>query len=299
MTLTKRLLCVAALAVSGAAQAQHFVEYGINLSLGNDYYEEYRQGETGSGAIQNELNQSGYGRVAGMANVGFGVNRARVDLTGTNADNPLNFEYGFATSRYWDTFTFEDPLLNGTEGSFEATLFVHGSGFFDTNGGLATSPSTEVDAFWHAVINVSVDGITDPFGSPIQSAYYAGEWYKGIGETSVEYFGDELNTYQTFHTFRFIYGEPIFMDSFLQTDISVDNQLENVAGTFDASIDLGNTSYWGGIRNLRDANGQIVTGAGYRSSSGFDYRASAVPEPATLVALGIGALLLCRRRRVA
>lgn len=289
------LACFALLAAG--AFGQHWVEYGVNLSLGWQYLEDYKQGAEPTGEIHHVLTEPGYGNVEGWANVGFGVNKARVDLSGTNADNPLNFEYGFATSRYFDVMQFDDPNLNGTVGTFETTLFMHGSGYFNPSSSLATNPSTEIDAFWHAVINVTVDGITDPFGSPIQSAYYAGEWYKGIGETEVGYYGDPLNTYQTTATFSFIYGQPIYLDTFLQTYISIDNQAERVNGTIDASIDLGNTAYWGGIRNMRDANGRLVSNAAYSSSSGFDYRLNVVPEPGTVGVLSLGAAFLFRRRR--
>lgn len=139
------------------------------------------------------------------------------------------------------------------------------------------SLDTSFDAFWHAVINVSVDGVTDPFGSPIQSGYYAGQWLKDIDSTTLEYFGDPLNTYQQTVTFEFIYGEPILLDTFLQVDTYFDNQNASVGGTLDTVIDLGNSSYWGGIRNLRDAQGNPVTDAAFSSSSGFDYRESAAP----------------------
>jgi len=263
--------------VTISAVASHHVEYGVNLSLGPDYIEHYEQGEQPVGPINFEDTIAGYGHIAGLANVGFGVNKARVDLGGTNASNPLFFEYGFSTSRYWDSFQFDDPALSGTHGFFDVTLYVAGSGFVDLSDGYLQSLDTEFDAFWHAVINVSVDGVTDPNGGPIQSAYYAGEWYKGLGSTVLDYFGDPLNTYEQTATFEFIYGQPIFVDTFLQVDTQFDNQTSSVAGTLDTVIDLGNSSYWGGIRNLRDAQGQPVNGASYSSSSGFDYRQTAVP----------------------
>ena len=261
--------------VNITAVSSHHVEYGVNLSLGPNYIEHYEQGEQPVGPIDHEDIIAGYGRVAGVANVGFGVNKARVDLAGTNENNPLFFEYGFATSRYWDSFQFDDPQLNGTHGFFDVTLYVAGSGFVNMSDAYLLSPDTQFDAFWHAVINVSVDGVTDPFGGPIQSGYYAGDWYKDYGSATLDYSGDPLNTYQQTITFEFIYGQAIFMDTFLQCDVSFDNQTSQVAGTLDAVIDLGNSSYWGGIRNLRDAQGNPVTAAGYSSSSGFDYRQSA------------------------
>lgn len=265
------------LAATAGLRAQHHVEYGVNLSLGPHYIEHYEQGPVPVGPISHEDIIAGYGRVAGTANVGFGVNKARVDLAGTHPANPLFFEYGFASSRYWDTFQFDDPGLHGTHGFFDVTLYVAGSGFVDLGTGYLQSPDTEFHAFWHGVINVMVDGVTAPDGGSIQSGYYAGEWYKGFESTTLDYFGDPLNTYQQTVTFEFIYGQPIFMDTFLQVDTRFDNQTAQVAGTLDIVIDLGNSSYWGGIRNLRDAQGNLVANAAYSSSSGFDYRQSAVP----------------------
>lgn len=272
------------LVATSSVRAQHHVEYGVNLSLGPHYIEYYEQGAQPVGPIFREDIIAGYGRAAGTANVGFGVNKARVDLTGTNPDNPLSFEYGFATSRYWDTFQFDDPQLNGTHGFFDVTLYVAGSGFVNLSDGYHQSLDTEFDAFWHAVINVSVDGVTDPNGGPIQSVYYAGQWYKGIGSSALDYIGDPLNTYQQTATLEFIYGQPIFLDTFLQVNTFFENQTSLVAGTLDTVIDLGNSSYWGGIRNLRDSQGNPVSTAGYSSSSGFDYRQTAVPpeEPVNI-----------------
>lgn len=278
MTMRIRYITVAAwILVGGPAYAQHHVEYGVNLSLGPNYIEHYEQGELPVGPIEHEDIIAGYGRVAATANVGFGVNKARVDLAGTNPANPLWFEYGFASSRYWDFFQFDDPELDGTHGFFDVTLFVQGSGFVVLSDEYLLSPDMEFDAFWHAVINVWVTGVNAPDGGPIQSGYYAGDWYKGFDSTVLEYTGDPLNTYQQTVTFEFIYGQPIFMDTFLQVDTMVDNQYAQVPGTLDTVIDLGNSSYWGGIRNLRDSQGNPVANASYFSSSGFDYRQSAVP----------------------
>lgn len=259
-----------------SARAQHFVEYGLNLSLGPIYIEDYRQGAEGTGAIQREAEIAGYGRIAGIANVGFGVNKARIDLAGTNPNNPFFFEYGFATSRYQDSILIDDPALNGTHGFFDVTLFVAGAGSVNLSQTYLDSPDTHFEAFWHAVINAWVDGVTTPTG-PIQSLVYAGLWYKDWDSTEMLYEGDPLNTYQQTGTIEFIYGEPFFMECFVQTDVYFDNQISSVPGTLDASIDLGNSSYWSGITNLRDQFGNPVASATVTSSSGFDYQTPCSP----------------------
>jgi hypothetical protein len=271
-------------AASSTGWAQHHVEYGLNLSLGPIYYEHYEQGPEPAGPIIHDEGIAGFGTVAGTANVGFGVNKARVELRGTNASDPFVFEYGFASSRYWDSFQFNDPQLDGTHGFFDATLYVAGTGAVTLDGQFLSSTDTEFDAFWHAVINVSVAGVTDTNGSPVQSGYYAGEWLKEIETTTLDYYGDPLNNYQQVVTFEFIYGQPILMDTFLQVDVNFDNQISTVPGTLNAVIDLGNSSYWGGIRRLRDAQGHAVTNAVYWSSSGVDYRLSSTPRPTLNIA---------------
>ena len=273
------LALVISLLAAGVARGQHHVEYGLDLSLGADFYSHYEQGVAPVGPVSFDDRIDGYGSLSGVANVGFGVNKARIAYNATNFDNPVEFDYGFASSRYWDSFQFSDPVLNGTHGFFDATLFVAGSGATVLTGQYLSSPDTDFDAFWHAVVNVTVNGVTDTNGSPIQSGYYAGEWAKPFGESVLGYSGDPLNTYQQTVTFEFIYGQPILMDTFLQVDIEFDNQTYLVPGTLSSEIDLGNSSYWGGIQRLRDARGNLVTNASYSSSSGTDYRLNALPRP--------------------
>jgi hypothetical protein len=72
-----------------------------------------------------------------------------------------------------------------------------------------------------------------------------------------------------------------------------DNSGVSALGVADA--DLGNAITWGGIVELRDANGSLVTDFTARSSdTGFDYaNAFAAPVPALTTAWLFGFGLLC------
>ena len=69
----------------------------------------------------------------------------------------------------------------------------------------------------------------------------------------------------------------------------------------DSMADMGHSIAWGGITELRDANGQLVADySAVSATSGFDYRSayvSAVPEPGTGALLLTGLAWLARRRR--
>ncbi len=296
------LSLLALAAVVSVVPAQTYVEYSTSLSISDDTYELVEhQGDAPIGAVEAAINVEGLGSANGIANVGAGANKAGFSVHGTNAANPIEFATAFASSRYFDWFTIDDPALNGTIGTFTTTLFVHGSGDFRLDDAIANSPDTSVDAFWHGVINVHADGIVDEDELPIiQSAFYAGEWYKGYDEVGLNYFGDPLGEYQQEATFQFVYGQQVNLDTFLQTLLSYDNQVL-VPGTFDVDVDLSHSAYWGGLREVRDASGNLLDDYGFQSGSGFDYRLDAtpgaVPEPATMAALGLGALALLRRKR--
>ncbi len=78
-----------------------------------------------------------------------------------------------------------------------------------------------------------------------------------------------------------MYGQPIYLETRLATFAQVQNEDgEPIAFDADLDLDLGQSAYWGGIRNLTDAGGNAVGSFGYGSLSGFDYRVNAVPEPA-------------------
>ncbi|RYG23363.1 PEP-CTERM sorting domain-containing protein [bacterium] len=299
-----RTLLIPALALlSAASSAQTYVEYGGSLSLGMDGYAyDQHQGDAPDGLSKAELDMPGYGWGNMTANVGPGVAKSAFEIHGTSAENPVSFATAFASSRWFDSFTISDAALNGTAGTFTTTLFVRGIGDFRIDDSISSSLSTSMDAFWHAVINVTADGINDENGLPVyQSGLYAGEWFKDKGETGLTYYGDVLGTYQQEVEFQFVYGQPVSVDSFLQCIMDYDNQEELVQGTFDVNVDLGHSSYWAGLRSVKDANGNELSNYGFASASGFDYRQdyAPVPEPASMLALAGGVAVLLKRRRKA
>jgi hypothetical protein len=71
-------------------------------------------------------------------------------------------------------------------------------------------------------------------------------------------------------------------------------------GSAGGNVDFSHTAAWGGITEVTDENGNIITGWTVTSDSGFDYTQPFVdvPEPSTfaLLAIALPGLLLASRR---
>lgn len=292
MKRTFRWMAVASLASFAALSlAQQSVGYGAHTELGADEYDESWTGETAGDALEHTSDQAGYGLASAFASGGFGVNRAAVRLRGTDPNNPVTMGVAYAGSSYFDGFTISDPELDGTLGWFTTTLFVHGAGGASVGDGLLNANHASFEASWNAEITVQADGV-----GVTQNAFYAGGWLKPFDFAEFEYTGDALNAYQTETDFAFVYGQPIYLETRLAAFAQVQNE-DGEPIDFDADLDLGHSAYWGGIRNLRDADGNAIGAFGYSSLSGYDYRANAVPEPASMLALAAGGAALLRRRK--
>lgn len=289
-----RHLIVPAFALfAAAASAQQYVDYAAHTELGTDAYDEQWQGATAGDPLVHTSDQPGFGFASTFASGEYGVNRAAVQLQGTNSSNPVTKGVAYAGSSYFDAFLIDNPNLNGTSGWFTTTLFVHGVGSASIDEGFLNGENVSFEASWNAAITVQSDGV-----GITQEAFYGGGWLKPFDFSSFEYSGDQLNTYQTEVEFAFVYGEPIFLETRLATFAQVQNE-NGEAISFDANLDLGHSAYWGGIRNVTDANRNAVSSYGYGSLSGFDYRLNfkPVPEPASMLALAGGVALLLKRRR--
>ena len=69
-----------------------------------------------------------------------------------------------------------------------------------------------------------------------------------------------------------------------------------IPGSASAAADFAHTIYWGGISSFT-VGGDEFTDYAVTSSSGFDYRVTAVPEPQTAALMCFGLAMLCVRAR--
>lgn len=286
------LLLVLLTAVASHARAQSGVYSEIAGGIGDETFSDFYDGASPNGPLSGGVSVAGIGNALAFANVGFGVNRARATLNGTST-TPLTTGNAGALSLSYDTFTISDPELDGTGGTFSVRLYAQGAGRFDIAPELLASSDVRFSGRWEAGITLSAQGV-----GVTQTGFFGGSWGKPFFADDLLYEGDPLNAYTGDMEFAFVYGQPISIENYLETGFFTEN-LGETGGLFDASVDLGNSVYWGGISDVRDESGDLVGAYGYGSDSGYDYRVNAapVPEPASLAILGVGALALLRRSR--
>jgi hypothetical protein len=231
------------------------------------------------------------GNALARARIAPGINSVFGHCDSMVSTNPAETLMADAWTHWTDTVVISDPELDGTVGYFTASLRVFGTASFDLTGAYASGDAyseAHIYGFWDSWIGTSTDG-----GGSFLVGGWFGDWYSDE-DGNVWYTGDELNQPMTEVTLEFIYGQPFLLRMNMEAyfDAQNPNLLE---GTVSGTLDFSHTAYWNGIGGIFDADGN-PTSPTFWSQSGVDWQ-NPVPEPATLVALCLGAALIWLRRR--
>jgi hypothetical protein len=229
------------------------------------------------------------------------VNTAGIHLTAVAtaqvfSPGPTASVYSSAEARggFSDHFSISAPGLVGTAGTVTVAFVLSGA---PSNSG---GPVPNLDgqgwgsvSSWKAAFNLVGND-------------HAVRW-EGDRSYSLDAFNSITDGNANFGTQSFTL--PIVFGSRLDLSFSgtvevragASSTIPGVPATLDAfgALDLGNTLAWGGITDLRDANGVAVTEFDATSSdTGFNYAQAyvAVPEPGTFAILLTGMLGLAARR---
>lgn len=232
------------------------------------------------------------GNALARAQIAPGVNKVYAHFDSLDANNPSYTLMADAQTYWTDEVTISDPGLDGTVGTFTASLRVFGSADFGLTGVYADGDlytMADVYGFWDSWIGTSTDG----GGSYLVGGWF-GSWYSD-GNGDVWYYGDELNQPLTEVTLEFVYGQPFMLRMNLEAYFDADNSAL-LSGTVEGTLDFSHSAYWDGISGFYDASGNAVNPT-LQSASGIDWRQSIVPEPASLVAVLTGLARLAARRR--
>ncbi len=233
------------------------------------------------------------GNATASAQIAPGINHAFSHWDSLDPNQPAGSLIADAQTYWTDTVVIDDPNLNGTVGTFTASLRVFGTANFGLSGVYSNGdPFSDagIYGFWDTWIGTSTDG-----GGSFLVGGWSGDWRSDeFGD--VWYSGDDLNQAMTPVTLEFIYGQPFLLRTNLEAYFDATNP-QFTPGTVEGTLDFSHTTYWNGIGSFYDSNGNL-THPGFWSQSGVDWRAAAVPEPATLSVLGLGTLMLLRKRRV-
>jgi hypothetical protein len=226
------------------------------------------QNQNGPASLAGAGSGGGNSSGAGTAFVNWGV----VKLTGS-AFGSLNT---LARGIFRDELVITAPgIPNGTAGMVTYAVSVNGSLFTDEPGGAKAS--------W--AINTDLNG---------------GAFDLGVGGslTNGLYAGSPFGTFTATVPFGFGATLPLYV----QLEASAQAGYDGSPGLPNASFDLGQSLYWGGIISIT-VNGAPVSGFDVSATSGTDYRNSLapIPEPGALAmmlaGLGVLAGLQQRRRR--
>lgn len=221
-----------------------------------------------------------------QGSAGFGWLRSSANATSQVGRNS-QVDTSSNTSAQWrDVLTFvpSDPALLNTAGSFRSRM---------TTGGAL---QTQTGFLGNAIASV---GISANFGSGATAQGFS------KSQTSATVAGITKNTGDISLLLdvevAFIWGQQLSFDAELRANANAFGSEGNVGSGGEAFANFLNTSEWGGITGVRQADGSVVTDFQLISSSGANYLnaiAAPVPEPSTAVLLGFALALATVARRL-
>lgn len=183
-----------------------------------------------------------------------------------------------------DTFAIQSAGMGGMTGTFSGSVQVNGSLIVEITG--RSYADTQIYA------DVSIETDTGPNGGSA-GAHGSARHLIGydIGDTTT---GNASFTLQ-FLNVPFTFGSDI--DVSLQLFVTADVNAVDGGATGRALADYGHTMSWGGLSQVRDSSGNLLTGyTAVSAGSGFNF-ATPVPEPGSGVLLLAGLLVTgCWRR---
>jgi hypothetical protein len=232
---------------------------------------------------------TGSGEAAGQATASAEYGRLRAQAGGAAFGPFPEFGGGVATgsiqASWSDVLVIQtgNPSLLNQLGSLLFQIQLSGSLFADAGGAdlsnTRASYSVRVEsAFCGTVCSTERFGERDDFGSQ--------------GGAAISQ-GDPIATF-TGTPLDFLFGVPFDLNVFLSASAQAVAGVASFTST--ASADLGSTLEWGGILELRDGAGNLVTDYAVTSESGTDW-SQPVPEPATVVLVAMGLLPLATAAR--
>ncbi|MBB3193115.1 PEP-CTERM sorting domain-containing protein [Roseateles terrae] len=211
-----------------------------------------------------------------------------------------------ARANLTDSFMITCPAcVDGTEATLTVRVYAHGD--------VAAAGSPEVPPQDSRGSIYSAHGdVSSYFHLSAADANIPGEPAESFMSLSIVRYGQHEDYrdrpfWREGITARITLGQPLTFNwsAWAQGGAVVGNYTDEgkVAASSAYFSDFGSTLYWGGIEELRDAQGQLLTDVHAFNASGVDYALALppppIPEPSTawLMLLGMGALAVRQRRR--
>lgn len=213
-----------------------------------------------------------------------------------------------AVAQSLDSFSLHAAgIASGARGTLTFSIIMNGG--LGGSGVVHGQPTSEEKSQWTANFALSSTLNGGSFGS---ATWHGGEYRNDADWRTTGYITDlsvdgqpSLGAHQFTIPFAFDQAINLSMVVDVLAAASAGSSCSSVpdgvlctTNTVTSMADFSHTVLWGGISSVKDANGQVVSQfSALSATSGFDYAASAVPEPGTGALFALGLAAWCSRRR--